>query len=358
MTNNIQKDFEQLIKTLTTEISKEVLLEDMKSIRSSFSEMQQKYNNTYNGYSNEVANMKGQVLDFGAYTSKAMKHTDDLSRLNDSQGKMVMKMNEVLKELEESKENVLEKILQDNEMAFKQFKEKVSRLNKEEEDRFLKAIQSELAEAEERVSALNEDIRQVIVKIDFNREKVLEEMLAKNAEFAEAYQRNIADFNNRETQIFMKNLDQYVMNRVDAMEKTLKKLIDEYLREMNQRSELQRGDVFQISKTIQKGNEEYHKALQGLAFHQKELDDRITIHLKNLEIEQKSYQEETKKVIASLSSDMEAMRTNLAYEFFKRIKEIREDIQLDRDKYVQQKLFYQRLFIGAVILVIALMYIK
>lgn len=359
MSNSIQNDFEKLIKTLTTEISKEVLLEDMKTIRKSFAETQELYNKTYVGYTSEVNNMKKNILDFGAYTNKATMHTEELEALNESHRLMTLKMSEVLKELNESKLAVLEKILENNGILFENFKKKVAQLNAEEEARFLKAIENQLTQAEEKVSSLNEDIRSVVVKIDYNREKVLEEILEKNASFAEAYQKNIADFNQKETQLFLNHLDQSVMKRVDSTETMLKILVSDYSTEMNRLLQIQQEEMVQLAKTIKKGNAENNYEFKRVISDLEQFKKQFIETQMKQQREQLLFQDKVKKEISSLPEVMDTMRTKISSDMEKSNYDINQHIQALRNEMKEQQ-SQQNLWltIGGLILFVILYFKK
>ena len=250
MVNNLQKEFETLIKTLTTEIAKEVLLEDLKSIRESYQDTHSDFKRVYQAYTQEVEFMKSQLQDFGQYSKVALKHTGELKDLNQNTASIIQKLDEALKTVKVNQESVFDKINQNNENLFKQYKERVSRLNQEEEQRLILAIKNEMLEAERRVSYLNSGIKRLIVETDYNKKKVLEEILDTNEKLAQSYQSKIKAFNEAETVSFFEALDNFISSKIKHREMKIDTLLDTIKEDINIQIQSQRRDINQIVNSV------------------------------------------------------------------------------------------------------------
>lgn len=314
MSNDIQKEFEKLIKTLTTEISKEVLLDDMKNLRKSYTETHEKYNNTYKGYINEVEKMSKRVEDFRVYATNAQKHTDELKSLNTTHEKMVSKMNTVLKDVEESKQVVLSKILNDNAHLFEQYKKSVSKYNSEEEERFLGALKNELEYTAGTVSAINKDIKEVMVKIDYNQEKVLEDILVKNIGFNEAYQKNISDFNRKETKLFLDHVDKYVIGKLETTEKILSNQIGEYLGDIGLKLKNHNRDMINFSESIRKSIDQTSADLSNLKNNQLKAQEYMISYQEELLRTQRDFQKIVNEKIVEMITVNKANQSRITIE--------------------------------------------
>ena len=288
MGNNVQQEFESLIKTLTTEISKEVLIEDLKSIRESYQNTHKDYAKVYQDYTREVGTMKNQLLDFGKYSKVALKHTDELIVLNQNTTTTIRKLDEALKTVKVNQEAVFNLIFQQNENLFERYKDKVSKLNQDEEQRLIKAIQSELLEAETRVSSLNSDIKKMLLETEYNKQKVLEEILDTNEKLAQSYQNKIKAFNDKETVSFFKSLDSFISDKMKNREIKVDKILDTLNMETNKQIQVQREDITKINNTVNWIKREQEKMMKSNEDTQLEFQIFLEELMNQFLVEQKS----------------------------------------------------------------------
>ena len=137
MDNNIKNEFKDFIRTLSTEICKEVLLEEIKAINISFNETSKNYKTLSNEYTNNINGIKEQLNQLQTTNKKLNEFIININTNND-------KVNKALNVVEGSHKKVIDNIMADNQKLFNEYSKKIQSLNENEKKQFISALISSM----------------------------------------------------------------------------------------------------------------------------------------------------------------------------------------------------------------------
>lgn len=150
--SEVKKEFKDFIETLSKEICKEVLLEDLKSIKESLDMTVSKYESVYK--KNEKCN-KSLEKGIAQLTNTDEKLESAIVKI-DKQTERVVKATDFI---ENNNTQVLQKLLEKNDKLFLEYNKKVHLLNETERGVFIKMLK---AAVEDRNSKFIEEIKKLI----------------------------------------------------------------------------------------------------------------------------------------------------------------------------------------------------
>lgn len=137
MDNNIKSEFKDFIRTLSTEICKEVLLEEIQAINMSFNETSKNYKTLSREYTNNINGIKDELNQLHTTNKKLDKFIININTNND-------KVNKALNIVEGSHKKVIDNIMADNQKLFNKYSKKIQSLNETEKKQFISALISSM----------------------------------------------------------------------------------------------------------------------------------------------------------------------------------------------------------------------
>lgn len=140
MSNEIKNEFKEFISTLSTEICKEILLEELEKVNTSLNDTSIKYDKLYANYKLSIEQIKNElnVLD------NASKNIDKFTKSINSNSKAV---NESLALVKVGQDKSLKHILNENSNALEKYKVDIQKLNNSERNEFIGLLNSNLNES-------------------------------------------------------------------------------------------------------------------------------------------------------------------------------------------------------------------
>lgn len=130
MDNSVKNEFKEFINTLSTEICKEVLLEDLKRINDSFNNTEKSYQIVCNKYTENITSIKKEL----SKLEDNNKKIDDFVKTIDSNSKNV---NEALNIINGRHQEVITNIIKNNNNVYSQYSKNVQKLNDTERAKFI-----------------------------------------------------------------------------------------------------------------------------------------------------------------------------------------------------------------------------
>ena len=140
MSNDIKNEFKDFITTLSTEICKEVLLEELEKINTSLNNTSTKYNKLYDNYKSSIEQIKQEL-------SKLDNANKNMSFFTNSINENSKVVNESLGIIKNAQEKVLEDIIGKNEKALEKYKVDIQKLNLDERNEFISVLKLSLNES-------------------------------------------------------------------------------------------------------------------------------------------------------------------------------------------------------------------
>lgn len=137
MKNDIKSEFKEFISTLSTEICKQVLLEELKEINNSFEKTEESYKTLYNNYTKNINSIKDQLEQL---QSTNQKLGDFIANINNNS----INVNKALDVINGEHKVITDKIIKDNNKLFNEFSDKVSSLNETERYEFITQLTSSM----------------------------------------------------------------------------------------------------------------------------------------------------------------------------------------------------------------------
>lgn len=152
MDNNIKSEFKDFIRTLSTEICKEVLLEEIQAINMSFNKTSKNYKTLSKEYTNNINGIKEQLNQLHTTNKKLDKFIINIDTNNN-------KVNKALNVIEGSHKKVIDNIMADNKKLFNEYSKKVQSLNETEKKQFISSLISSMdAQSKKYLIELNDVI--------------------------------------------------------------------------------------------------------------------------------------------------------------------------------------------------------
>ena len=137
MDNNLKTEFKDFISTLTTDICKGVLLEDLKAINESFNETSNNYKTISTNYTNNIKDIKEQLTQFQTTNKKLDGFVSNIDTNND-------RVNKALNIIEGSHKKVIDNIIVDNKKSLDEYSKSVQSLNVNERKQFISELTSSI----------------------------------------------------------------------------------------------------------------------------------------------------------------------------------------------------------------------
>jgi chromosome segregation ATPase len=162
MSNEIKNEFKDFITILSTEICKEILLEELEKINTSFNNTSNKYSDLYKNYKSSIEQIKEELI-------KLDNANKTINNYTTSVNSNTSKINEALSLINKNQEKSLENIIQNNAKALSKYSANVQQLNKSERDMFIKSLIANLSKhSENYVKELQEVFNGSEIKKFFN----------------------------------------------------------------------------------------------------------------------------------------------------------------------------------------------
>jgi uncharacterized protein YlxP (DUF503 family) len=164
MNNNVKNEFKDFINTLSTEICKQVLVDDMKKINEEFNKTSKNYKTLSNEYSNNINGIKEQF-------NQVQNTNRLLNQFVVNMNNNANSVNTALDVIAGSHRKVIDKILEDNQKLLNLYSTKIQSLNEKQKEQFISALVSSQQSQSEKYLA---ELKQLV---DGNRtNKILEDI--------------------------------------------------------------------------------------------------------------------------------------------------------------------------------------
>lgn len=137
MNKDIKSEFKDFISTLSTEICREVLLEELKGINNSFEKTEKSYKTLYDNYTKNINSIKEQLAQLQSTNQKLGEFITNINNNN-------IKVNKALDVINGEHKIITDKIIKDNDKLFKEFSVKVKSLNTTERNEFITQLTSSM----------------------------------------------------------------------------------------------------------------------------------------------------------------------------------------------------------------------
>lgn len=139
MSNEIKNEFKDFITTLSTEICKEVLIEELEKINNALNNTSTKYNQLYDNYKLSIEQIKQELSRLDNATKNMTGFTNSIN-LNSKA------VNESLAIIKNGQEKSLQDILNKNTNALEKYKTDIQKLNVNERNEFIMLLNKNLNE--------------------------------------------------------------------------------------------------------------------------------------------------------------------------------------------------------------------
>lgn len=159
MENNIKDEFKEFITALSTEICREVLLEELKQINKSFNTTEKEYRSLYKDYNENSNNIKNEFLQLRNINQKLGQFVQNV----DSNNKDI---NKALKLINGEYKIVTDNIIKRNDELFKEFSIKVRSLNESERNEFITTLISSIDSSNKKHIT---ELKNIVNDIEINR---------------------------------------------------------------------------------------------------------------------------------------------------------------------------------------------
>ena len=159
MENNIKDEFKEFITALSTELCREVLLEELKQINKSFNTTEKEYRSLYKDYNENSNNIKNEFLQLRNINQKLGQFVQNV----DSNNKDI---NKALKLINGEYKIVTDNIIKRNDELFKEFSIKVRSLNESERNEFITTLISSIDSSNKKHIT---ELKNIVNDIEINR---------------------------------------------------------------------------------------------------------------------------------------------------------------------------------------------
>ncbi|MRN24741.1 hypothetical protein EAI30_08950 [Romboutsia ilealis] len=139
MSNEIKNEFKDFIATLSTEICKEVLIEELENINTSLNNTSEKYDKLYENYKLSIGQITQELSRLDNSTKTMNSFTNSIN-LNSKA------VNESLAIIKNGQEKSLQDILNKNTNALEKYKTDIQKLNANERNEFIMLLNKNLNE--------------------------------------------------------------------------------------------------------------------------------------------------------------------------------------------------------------------
>lgn len=349
MENNIKSEFKEFINVLSKEICKEVLLEDMKTINTSFNttvneckEINEEYNKNLKEVEKELNNIITTRKDLNIFIKESRRNNE--------------KLDHSLNEVNIKNEKIRNSIINENNRIFNDYIKKIKTLNEEEKFKLIteikKAIEveskkyilnlkSELTNVKVleiledlqneafKTKKANNKLEETINKLDISC-KSISEVNNKIGAHTQKLEKNILNNFNKVISSTNTSVSEGIIKLVEKNEKSYKK-INEGFNLLNKNTNNISDNIDTINKTIKAEN----------SFINREINSHVdTIH-KRLDAIEK-INNENKKMICNSINNYEKV--------YDKLKVLQEDINKKSEMYNKS------LIVIAIILIIILLF--
>lgn len=148
MSKEIKNEFKEFISTLSTEICREVLLEELKKVNNSFNQTSNIYKTISNSYIESINSIKEQLIQLQATNKKLNEFTTSTNINNE-------KIKKALEVIDGSHKKVIDNILSDNKKIFELYSKNIQAINEKERNTFISALVKSLnTESQKYISEL------------------------------------------------------------------------------------------------------------------------------------------------------------------------------------------------------------
>lgn len=129
MSKDLRAEFEEFISTLTTQICKDVMLEDLKTIHNSFSDLSIDYKNINQNYTKNINGISNEFMELRRTNTSLNTVTSSI----DTNSNLI---NKSLETLEGKHRIIIDSIMNDTKQQFNEYNLKIQKLNEEERIKF------------------------------------------------------------------------------------------------------------------------------------------------------------------------------------------------------------------------------
>lgn len=137
MDNNLKTEFKDFISTLTTDICKGVMLDELRDINNSFNETSNNYKTISNNYTNNINGIKEQLTQLQTTNKKLDGFVSNIDTNND-------RVSKALLIIDGSHKKVIDNIIVDNKNLFVEYSKTVHNLNDNERKKFISELVSSM----------------------------------------------------------------------------------------------------------------------------------------------------------------------------------------------------------------------
>jgi archaellum component FlaC len=242
MDNNLKTEFKDFISTLTTDICKGVLLEDLKAINDSFNETSINYKTISTNYANNIKDIKEQFTQFQTTNKKLDGFVSNVDANND-------RVNKALNIIEGSHKKVIDNIIVDNKKSFDEYSKSVQSLNVNERKQFISELTSsininsknhmaELKDALDgsEIKAILNDINKVSNNINSmtNKMNSVESQIKEIKNSLNNAEKRIAEENSKK----IMNLENHLSNKINELNNNNIGKIDNITKELSKKNNI------------------------------------------------------------------------------------------------------------------------
>ena len=203
MSKDLRVEFEEFITSLTTQISKDLFLEDLKTINKSFSALSTDYKTISQNYTKNINGISNEFTE--------LRNTNtNLNNINNNIDKNSILINKSLETLEGKHRVIIDSIIKDTRHQFDEYDLKIQKLNEEERNKFRGMMIDTISnEFNKSISPFNHKldnlkVDEIVIKQNALQEK-MNKMISKYLEFQDIMVKLSAqrqqEFENRMTEL-------------------------------------------------------------------------------------------------------------------------------------------------------------
>ena len=137
MSKEIKNEFKEFISTLSTEICKEVLLDELSKINISLNSTSNKYNELYINYESSINKIKDEL-------SKLDNANNNMNNFTNSINSNSKAITEALDMINKDQKMAFDEIIKKNSSALSTYKTDIQKINKIERDEFIRALKTNI----------------------------------------------------------------------------------------------------------------------------------------------------------------------------------------------------------------------
>lgn len=181
MNKDLRVEFEEFITSLTTQISKDIFLEDLKTINQSFSSLSTDYKIINQNYTKNINGISHEFTE--------LRNTNtNLNNINSNIDKNSILINKSLETLEGKHRVILDSIMNDTKHHFNEYNSRIQRLNEDERSKFRRMMSETIInEFDKSISPFNSKldnlkVDDILIKQN-DLQKNINDMISKYADF-------------------------------------------------------------------------------------------------------------------------------------------------------------------------------